>query len=450
MKLAIENMPKSACIIRQMQSLNVSSPAPDPSKVKKSIFNALFFARFFAVAALVGNMLSLPLVNTMIALCLISWCFTGFKAGTTWAIDMKNPAVVGALLLFSWMLLSVMWVQTDYRNAFAGVWKYRKLMWVPLMVFLFADEKWRTWAIKAWLIAAVVLMLFSLERTLPLPLGEGHTSFWPAYPLSVYSYITLGFTLLPAITLGLAWLTQSKTKLVKGLGALIAILTLSYVVFGQIGRTTYITLVVLVTFFIMTQIKGYRKWVAMGLLVLSATSIFMLSPKIQMRYHEVVIESQAAQSAKTVEENYTSSGLRLNLWRGTIDIFKAHPILGTGVGTWATEYRQYVARTPGTPPIAATGGNPHQEYLLMASQLGIVGVAIFVLWLGFCLVETRRLGRTEQIAAQSLIVAFVVGSFLNSYLYDSATGHFFCLGLGILFAGYKPESSASKKLDEVK
>ncbi len=437
-------MPKSACIIGQMQSLKVSPPTSDPLTVKNTKFNALFLARFFAVAALVGTMLSLPLVNTMIALSLICWCFTGFKAGTTWAADLKNPAVMGALLLFAWMLLSVLWAQTDYRTSLAGVWKYRKLMWVPLMVFLFADEKWRVWALKSWLAAAVVLMLFSLERTLPVPFGAGHTSFWPAYPLSVYSYITLGFTLLPAITLGLAWLIQAKTKLVKGLGALIAVLTLSYVVFGQIGRTTYITLLVLVMFFIITQLKGYRKWVGMGILVLGATSIFMLSTKVQTRFHEVVVESQAAQSAKTVEENYTSSGLRLNLWRGTIDIFKAHPILGTGVGTWAVEYRKYVARTPGTPPIAATGGNPHQEYLLMASQLGLVGAAIFVFWLGFCLVETRRLERTEKIAAQTLIVAFAVGSCLNSYLYDSASGHFFCLGLGILFAGFQPKKLGGK------
>ncbi len=414
-----------------------------------SAFNALFFARIFAVAALVGSMLSLPLTNTFVTLSLISWCLTGCKPGLNWRDDVKNPAVSGALLLFCWMLLSTLWAQTDYQTSLAGVWKYRKLMWIPLMVFLFADEKWRLWAIKAWLVTAVVLMLFSLEQTLPVPLGTGHMSDHPAKPLSVYSYITLGFVLIPAMSLGLAWLTQSKAIVMKGAGALLAVLTLCFVVFGQEGRTSYITLVALVTLFIITQLKGGRKWVALAVLVVGAASVFMLSPKIQNRFEQVVIDSQTAQTATTVKENFTSSGLRIGFWRGSIDIFKEHPILGTGIGTWAAGYRKYIERTPGTPSIATTGGNPHQEYLLMASQLGVVGLALFLAWLARCIYATRRLDRSERMAAQSLLVAFTVGCWFNSYLFDSATGHFFCLGLGILFAGYTSNNALSGNKEAV-
>ena len=270
-------------------------------------------------------------------------------------------------------------------------------------------------------------------------------SVWPAKPLSVYSYITLGFILLPAVSMGLAWLTQSRAKMKQGAGAFLVALTIAYVVFGQEGRTTYVTLVALVAFFIFSQLKGGRRWLAVGVLVLGAASVFMLSTKVQTRFNQVLIESQAAQHATTTEENFTSSGLRIAFWRGSIDIFKTHPFLGAGVGTWASEYRKYIERTPGTPAIAVTGGNPHQEYLLMASQLGAVGLALFVLWLGFCLAGTRRLAGAERLAAQTLLVAFIVGCWFNSYLYDSATGHFYCLGLGILFAGYMSSNQKSTK-----
>lgn len=390
-------------------------------------------------------MLSLPLTNAFVALSLAGWCFTGCKPGRSWAEDLKNPAVLGALLLFAWMLLSILWAQTDVQTSLAGAWKYRKLMWVPLMVFLFADEKWRHLAIKAWLVTAVLLMLFALEQTLPVPLGTGHMSDHPAKPLSVYSYITLGFILIPAVSLGLAWLTQSKAVAFKVAGALLVALTLCYVVFGQEGRTTYVTLLVVVTFFIITELKGRQKWLAMAVLVIGAASVFVLSTKVQTRFQQVLIESQAAQTAKTTKDNFTSSGLRLGFWRGSIDIFKLHPMVGSGIGTWANEYRKYIDRTPGTPSIALTGGNPHQEYLLMASQLGVVGLALFLAWLARCIYATRLLARTDRIAAQSLLVAFVAGCWFNSYLYDSASGHFFCLGLGILFAGY---TSVSKPLSK--
>lgn len=402
----------------------------------RDAFNALLLARIFGIAALVGTMLSLPLTNAFVTLSLVCWGVSGAKPSQSWAETLKNPAVLGALLLFGWMLLSVLWAQIDYKSSLAGAWKYRKLMWVPLMVVLFADEKWRLWAIKAWLVTAVVLMLFSLEQTLPAPFGTGQMSDHPAKPLSVYSHVTLGFILIPAITLGLAWISLSRAKLMKSAGVLLVVLTLCYMVLAQQGRTTYVMLLALFVFFVLTQLKGAKQWLAIAILIIGTMSVLILNSKVQTRFEQVVIDSQTAQTATTVEQNFTSSGLRIGFWRGSIEIFKQHPILGTGIGTWADGYRKYIDRTPGTPSIAVTGGNPHQEYLLMASQLGVVGLGLFLAWLARCIHATRRLGRSERIAAQSLLVAFIVGCWFNSFLFDSATGHFFCLGLGILFAGY--------------
>lgn len=394
--------------------------------------NCLFFARLSGVAALVGTMLSLPLTNIFVTLALIFWVLTGCKPGQAWRIDLKNPAVFGALLLLAWMLLSLLWSHASLQNTLIGIWKYRKLVYVPLMVFLFADAKWRDWAIKAWLAAAIVLMLYALIRTLPGPIGDGHMGVHPALPLSTYSYITLGFVLIPALTLGLAWMMRGKAMLDKSLGALVALLTVAFVVLAQQGRTTYVTLTALLIFFILTQLKSAQKWLAMAVLIVAAAGVGTFSTKLQMRVAEVVTDSQVALTTNTI----ASSGLRIGFWRTTLDIVKHNPILGTGMGTWADEYRKYVVSTPNTPKIAPSGGNPHQEYLLMASQLGLVGLALFLIWLARCVFASKYLRQNERIAAQSLLVAFIVGCFFNSTLFDSATGHFFCIGLGILFAGY--------------
>jgi O-antigen ligase len=234
---------------------------------------------------------------------------------------------------------------------------------------------------------------------------------------------------------------QARAWIDKSLGALVALLTVAFVVLAQQGRTTYVTLTALLIFFILTQLKSTKKWLAMGVLLIAAVSIGMFSTKVQTRVAEVVADSRVEQTTQTI----SSSGLRLGFWRTTLDIAKHNPILGTGMGTWADEYRKYVISTPNTPKIAASGGNPHQEYLLMASQLGFVGLALFLAWLGRCFVGSRSLGSHERIATQSLLVAFSVGCFFNSTLFDSATGHFFCIGLGILFAGYSSAESAETK-----
>ena len=403
--------------------------------------NTLLLARVFGIAALVGTMLSLPLTNIFATLALLFWVFSGCKPGQNWQTDLKNPAVTGALMLIGWMLLSLLWSHAPLQQTFIGIWKYRKLVYVPLMVFLFADPKWRDAAIKAWLGAAVVLMLYALIHILPDPIGDGHMGVHPALPLSTYSYITLGFVLIPALTVGLAWMMQGRAWVDKSLGALIALLTVAFVVLAQQGRTTYVTLTALLIFFILTQLKSTKKWLAMAVLLIAAISVGMFSSTVQKRLSEVVVDSQTVLSSDTI----ASSGLRIGFWRTTLEIAKRNPILGTGMGTWADEYRKYVVSTPNTPKIAASGGNPHQEYLLMASQLGLVGLALFLIWIGRCFVGSRYLPRLERIAAQSLLVAFTVGCFFNSTLFDSATGHFFCIGLGILFAGYKSVESAEVK-----
>ena len=414
------------------QPLSFAKLRSTPPKI-----NTLLLARVFGIAALVGTMLSLPLTNIFATLALLSWFFSGCKPGQNWQTDLKNPAVSGALLLLAWMLLSLLWSHASMQQTFAGIWKYRKLIYVPLMVFLFANPKWRDAAIKAWLGTAIVLMLYALIHILPDPIGDGHMGVHPALPLSTYSYITLGFVLIPALTVGLAWMMQGRAWVDKSLGALVALLTVAFVVLAQQGRTTYVTLTALLIFFILTQLKSTKKWLAMAVLLIAAVSVGLFSTKVQTRVAEVVADSRVEQTTETI----SSSGLRLGFWRTSLDIAKNNPILGTGMGTWADEYRKYVVSTPNTPKIAASGGNPHQEYLLMASQLGFVGLALFLAWLGRCFVGSRSLASHERIAAQSLLVAFTVGCFFNSTLFDSATGHFFCIGLGILFAGYKSAKS---------
>jgi O-antigen ligase len=398
----------------------------------------LGWARVFGIAALVGTMLSLPLTNLFVGLALLFWLISGVKSrkirpGQSWAVDLKNPAVSGALLLMAWMFMSLLWSHASLQNTFIGIWKYRKLLYVPLMAALFTDVAWRDRAIKAWLAAAVVLMLYSLIRLLPDPIGDGHMGVHPALPLSTYSYISLGFVLIPALTLGLVWMLRAQSASEKSIGALVALLTIAFVVLAQQGRTTYVTLMALVIFFVLSQLKSKQKWLAMAALLIAAASVSLLSTKVQNRVSEVIADSRVEQTTETI----SSSGLRMGFWRTTADIVKHNPVLGTGMGTWADEYRKYVVNTPNTPKISPLGGNPHQEYLLIASQLGLVGLALFLTWIARSIFASKQLPMNDRIAAQSLLIAFIVSCFFNSTLFDSATGHFYCIGLGILFAGYK-------------
>ena len=84
-------------------------------------------------------------------------------------------------------------------------------------------------------------------------------------------------------------------------------------------------------------------------------------------------------------------------------------------------------------PISA---NPHNEYLNIAIQLGVVGV-LAMLYMFYC---TWRLAPAlptshERGLARGLVITFVIGCLFNSLLMDHAEGLFFAWATSVLFGG---------------
>jgi O-antigen ligase len=151
----------------------------------------------------------------------------------------------------------------------------------------------------------------------------------------------------------------------------------------------------------------------------------------------VVLTSQAISSrssdvALAKESPETSSiGLRLIFWKSSLSIFADYPLLGAGTGSFANEF---LSHANGYETLKAD--NPHNEYLLIACQLGIVGLGIF-LWLLYSLFnESKRMSDMYGSALQGLVVAMAVGCLFNSFLRDHGEGHFFAIYAGMLFSTF--------------
>jgi len=85
--------------------------------------------------------------------------------------------------------------------------------------------------------------------------------------------------------------------------------------------------------------------------------------------------------------------------------------------------------------------NPHNEYLMIAVQTGIIGLAL-LLYLFYTQWRYAPLLHTsfEQDAARGLVLAYLVNCSLNSALRDHADGLFFAFMTAVLFAGLKRET----------
>ena len=117
------------------------------------------------------------------------------------------------------------------------------------------------------------------------------------------------------------------------------------------------------------------------------------APGVRGRIDEGLREMQTYQSTDAAA---TSWGMRLRLAEHTLDMARAAPIAGNGVGSWLVEWRRRVQ--PGL--LISIHTTPHDEYLLVLSQLGAIGIVL----LGWVLIgHLRRAWRSGDAGLAALM-----------------------------------------------
>jgi O-antigen ligase/Tfp pilus assembly protein PilF len=85
----------------------------------------------------------------------------------------------------------------------------------------------------------------------------------------------------------------------------------------------------------------------------------------------------------TFDEQDPSINTRLLMWKTTFEMIKDRPIFGSGIGTFKMNYLDYQAdflqKNPDYIKYSGKAGEAHNEYLQMWSELGIIGLGIFLL-----------------------------------------------------------------------
>jgi O-antigen ligase len=130
----------------------------------------------------------------------------------------------------------------------------------------------------------------------------------------------------------------------------------------------------------------------------------------------------------------TSSGLRLNLWHSSLQSISQHPLAGSGVGSWSTEYNRLQREKNPAHQDVSGNWNPHQEYLLWGVQLGVPGILMFLALMLSVLRDTLKMDDPYARATQSTLLGLAVACLFNAAIYDALIGDFFCVLLGLLLA----------------
>ena len=386
-------------------------------------------AKWSAIAIGFSVPISTALGNVLLFMVLVLWLASGGFHGKLTQIR-TNPVALAALVLFGMMIAGCFYGQASSTEALNYLGKYLDILFIPILIWLFREEKARGHAIAGFMLAMTVTLILSyvIQTGLfphnDLLQGEVNNAFVFKWQLTQNIFMAF-FAYLLAVKARHCELPRRRM-----LFALMAALAFYNVLFMVQGRTGYVVLAVLLVYFCFSWLrwKGLAVALSVGLLI-GIAGYFGVGP-MQSR-----VQSAASEVAvwKPGQGGRTSSGLRLDYYTNSLAIIGEHPFLGVGTGGFEKAYSEKIRNTPMAP-----SNNPHNQYLLITAQLGVAGLAL-LLYLFF--VQWRMAaslpGMLEQNLARGMLLTVATGSLFNSLLLDHAEGLFFAWMSGVLFAGLR-------------
>jgi O-antigen ligase len=145
---------------------------------------------------------------------------------------------------------------------------------------------------------------------------------------------------------------------------------------------------------------------------------------------------------ETLGQEYNLNGQnRISIWRDTLGLIRHHPLLGTGLGSFAVVYPSVQ-----TAFLALLVEHAHCDYLEVASELGLPGgILVFgsIFWI---LARTarqyrqaeERFDRAISLGCIGSIAAILVHSLADFNLYIPANALVFTIILAMAWSGVRP------------
>ncbi|HTP96263.1 MAG TPA: O-antigen ligase family protein [Burkholderiales bacterium] len=380
---------------------------------------------------------SIALDNVLLGLIAALWLCGGAWRDKLRAIA-ASPVALAALALFGWLALGMGWSQGSPADRVEYLGKYKELAFVALLLWPFADRATRTRALIAFGGACAVTLAASYALHFGLIAPNNLLQGNAANPVAFKLQITHNILMAAAAFLFASYAAYAARPARRWACAGLALAAVYNVLFMVRGRTGYLMLFVLLLLFVTAR----WRWRGFAVGLVASVMLFGIayqgSETFQRRVTQAFVELAAASPERPAAYN-DSVGLRLEFYRNTAAIVAEHPLLGVGTGGFPAAYADKV-RGSGRELTR----NPHNEYLLIASQSGLVGLALFIALLALQWRAAARLaGGLERDLARGLVLAMALGCLTNSLLLDHTEGLYYAWLSALLFGGPAAPAAAT-------
>lgn len=384
--------------------------------------------------SLVGLALAIPLSTAAMHFFVWLAVISGWGAGKLrekCEQILSEPVILLSGLIFILWLLGMAHGHVPWSDRFAMLGKYIKYLLLLLLFPLFNRAAVRQASLATFIISLAVLMLLCYYKLFGIFYDGpryGETAMFHSYIetnflMSLFAYVLLQMAVI--------W------KPLRFWFLLLLVPVLIYILLINPSRTGYIVFLSLLALFYW-QHKRWRGLIyafVIGAMLIAIGTV--CSHEFRDRWHQANHELHEFKSG----DADTSVGLRLYFAKAALSMVRHHPFFGVGTGAFKHEF--------GLRSEVIQSDNAHNEYLMVASQLGLVGLLVF---LGFLYAQWRQsyyLPSAMQYLAQGILLAIMVGSLANSWILDTVEGYSYIYLVALSLAARKDAVSCQNPMPQL-
>jgi len=381
---------------------------------------------------LIGYAFTLPFtkagVNIFETLILLIWLIQG-SWKEKFQLYKANLLIVSLALLMLLYTLSIPWASSTI-FALNYIEKFRHFL-IILVIYSALDKAFIKHIFSAFLIGMFLSEIMSYGIFFEL---WHYKNVLPSDPSPFMSHVDysvfLAFTSILLLTRLID--TQEKNLKLKVAYALFFLSATSNL-FINGGRTGQITLIVLIYVSILLSFKQkIRAFLASTLLLITIfTLAYNYSPNFKVR----ITQAEKGIENMIYHNNYTTDGFnqRVSLWIVGLDNFSDHFFLGNGIGNDVKEIQYYAKKNGFNPQFLSLFADNHNMFLIVALQIGILGLlTMFLIFYAIFRLPFRS--NRYRILNLTFIVGFFLWSFGNTTFHTMNPMIFFALFAGLFNA----------------
>ena len=385
---------------------------------------ALATARIAAALVAVGAFTGAALANIAAAVMLLAFIaapsFTR-RLRAAW----RQPLGKAALVFVGILLLSIAWSAAEFPvalHAWTG-WRHLLLLFIALAIF---DTRAAKLAFASTFV--VVASVATVASFFEFDFGAAQALSDVKGGIILRNHVTQGMALTAGSLLALVLLTHARRgSWQRWVWGAAAALMVANVVFVAYARSAYLALAVSSMVATLGISRRRTRVAALSALIVLMLGAVWLSPLINQRIERGLREIQETNSSAVI----TPMGIRPVMWETAASIVRDAPLFGHGLGSFPEKYRQAVTQRY-TGWKATLTADPHNQYLLILAEAGLLGLAAFALFLFSALRQQVR--GSFGVIGIALLLAWSLTSLFSSHFHTFNEGHLIAMLLGVCLA----------------